>query len=87
VTAEQLIGLVLSGGFPGLVILITWTGFAGRWRWGREFEAMEAEKNRQIVALTTDRDYWKTMAVDLMRNTEQMTQITGVAVGRRRQQG
>jgi len=80
-----------TGGFAGLVFLIGTAGLLGKWRWGREFDAMVAEKERQIAdrdrqlaAVVEDRDYWRDMSVDLLRVSEQQAQVTGAAIGRRK---
>jgi hypothetical protein len=80
---DQIWNIFTSAGFPGLVFLIAWGGFSGRWRWGREYENMVAEKDKQIAAITQDRDYWKDMAVDLLKINEQTTQVAGAVVRRK----
>jgi hypothetical protein len=83
VSIDMIWNIFTSAGFPGLVFLIAWGGFQGRWRWGREYDNMVAEKDRQITLITIDRDYWKNMAVDLLKINEQTAQVAGAVVRRK----
>jgi hypothetical protein len=34
-----------SAGVLGMMVIILWTGYKGKWYWGKDYQKLESEKN------------------------------------------
>lgn len=64
-------------GLTVVLIAIGLAGLRGVWISGREHRAMIGEKDKQIAALTEDRDYWKNFGMGLLNIQERQTDAVG----------
>jgi hypothetical protein len=61
-------------GLPfAMFVAFVWFSRTGTLRWGRECDAMVAEKDKQIALLTEDRDWWKEIGSRALAVTERAT--------------
>lgn len=37
--------IIESAGVLGMMLIILWTGYKGKWYWGKDYAKIEAEKN------------------------------------------
>lgn len=78
--------LLGPGGVVLLGLALGWALLVGKIRIGRDVDAMIAEKDKQILAMTTDRDRWQGLHVDLLQSYQRQavasTTLATVALGK-----